>query len=85
MDWTCGCIILVLLIAIGYFFTKKRENYGEMRRVVKIPFNDCAGICKQHYQDCLSRGDDGGWCETRFGDQGCVAECYYSNYHRLPG
>lgn len=80
------CIIVLALIAIFAFcfVAPKREGYGQLRSVKKIPFSNCADICNQYYRKCVQDdpdGDHSGWCETRFGDA-CVSECYYSNYHR---
>ena len=77
-------IIGALLAVLFLIFRDKREGYGQMRSIKKIPFSDCARICNQYYRKCIEDDPDrgqSGWCEARFGDA-CRSECYYSNYHR---
>ena len=87
MDQQTGTWIAigVVMLAIIYLLAYRKEGYGQMKHIVKIPFNNCVNICKQYYDDCMKRdtySDGGGWCEARFKDA-CTAECYYSNYQRL--
>ena len=85
MDQTLIAVLVVVAIVIIYGLTRYREGYGQMKHIVKIPFNNCINICNQYYEDCLKHnpyGDEGGWCEARFKDA-CTSECYYSNYQRL--
>ncbi len=70
-----------------FSFTGSKEYYGgQIKKIRKIPFNDCARICNTYLQDCLSKYqyNDAGWCQQRFGEHGtCVSECYYSNFQRM--
>lgn len=77
-------VVLVLLVCLLY---RTQENYGgKVKKIRKIPFNECARICSTYYESCIrdGRGEDAGFCHERFGQNGtCVKECYYSNYHRM--
>jgi len=84
-------IAIAILSAIGvgvvvYYLLKcKKENYGAMKNVKHIPFNDCRRICEGYYNKCVSDfiDADPSFCEKRL--NGCTAECYYTPYHRLQG
>jgi hypothetical protein len=75
----------VFILMYSLLWTK--ENYGgKVKKIRRIPFNDCARICEGYKRDCLSKysGTDAGWCHERFGPQGtCVSECYYSYSQRM--
>lgn len=76
-------VFLIIGAMVAYLLWSKKEGYGQMKHIVKIPFTNCVDICDQYYKDCLAKqGDESGWCEARFKDA-CTYECYYSNYHRL--
>jgi len=77
--------VVLILILVTCIPRKGVEHYGQMKKIGKIPFTDCQRICGQYYRKCLQddiHNVNAGWCERRFGD-GCVMECYYSNYHRM--
>jgi hypothetical protein len=78
-------ILLLLLLLFSYAGAK--EYYGgKIKKIRRIPFNDCVRICGTYLTDCLSKygANDAGWCYERFGMQGaCVAECAYSSHHRM--
>lgn len=81
------CLILVVAVILFCILYRPIENYGgQVKKIRKIPFNECARICSTYYESCVreSRGEDAGFCYERFGPNGhCVAECYYSNYQRM--
>ncbi len=62
-----------------------KENYGEMKNIRQIPFNDCRRICETYHSKCVSDFIDADptWCDRRL--EACTAECYYTPYHQLPG
>lgn len=78
-----GCIVLIALLS----FVSTKEYYGgKIKKIRKIPFNECARICETYRVSCLRDGreEDAGFCNERFGPGGfCVQECYYSNYQRM--
>lgn len=84
-------VILVLFAVIGllalFVSYGSRECYGgKIKKIRKIPFNDCVRIAKTYHDACVasSRGEDAGFCDRRFGPNGTmVQECYYSNYQRM--
>ena len=79
-----GCIVLIFLYIC---MSKTRENYGgKVKKIRKIPFNDCVRIINTYLVRCLedNKYGDPGFCYERFGPRGtAIQECYYSNYHRV--
>lgn len=78
-------IIVLLLIAILLILNNKRiEGYGgPVKRIRRIPKNDCYGICKQYYNDCMRMYShiDSNFCLTKLNN--CIKSCYYSDFQRL--
>lgn len=78
---------VTILFLLLFSFTSTKEYYGgQIKKIRKIPFNDCERICKTYLADCLKKysNTDPGWCHERFGTFGsCVSECYYSNFQRM--
>ena len=81
------CLIILAIAILFLVFYRPIEKYGgQIKKIRKIPFNECARICSTYYQSCIesSRGEDAGFCYERFGPRGtCESECYYSNYQRM--
>ncbi len=69
-------------IIAAYLIRRKKEGYGAMKKISKIPFNDCRRICEGYHRKCVSdfRDADVSFCDKRL--NGCTAECYYTPYHR---
>jgi hypothetical protein len=79
------CMVVALALFLIFFVTRRKERYGgPVKKVRKIPFNDCKMICESYYNKCVRdfANADPGFCEERF-RQACVSECYYSNYQRM--
>ena len=80
------CILILAAAALFLCFKTKEYYGGQIKKIRKIPFNDCARICNTYLQDCIKKynNTDAGWCYERFGPMGtCVSECYYSNHQRM--
>lgn len=80
---------IVIAAAAGTFLIwmaiNKRENYGAMKNIKQIPFNDCSRLCEGYRNKCASDfiDADPSWCDRKY--EACVAECYYTPYHQLQG
>lgn len=81
------CLIIIIAVVLFWILYRPIEKYGgQIKKIRKIPFNECARICSTYYESCInsSRGEDAGFCYERFGPRGtCILECGYSNYQRL--
>ena len=77
-------LLLAAIVLFVFFTASRKERYGPVKDIKRIPFNDCKNICEGYYQKCVAdnRLSDAGWCEAQF-RRACVNECYYSNYHRM--
>lgn len=78
-------VIIVMLVSTWPIRSDYTEDYGgPIKNIKRIPFNNCSLICNGYYKKCLDEygGNDAGWCAEQFSDA-CVAECKYTDYHRL--
>lgn len=80
-------IILVVVVSVCILSLVGTKEYygGKVKKITKIPFNDCVRICKTYLSACLedNKYADPGGCYRRFGTGGtCETECVYSNYQR---
>jgi hypothetical protein len=98
MKWDWRLVALAGIgagLVVYYFFnitSKKAMNFvhgrerfgGVIKGIRHIPFNDCKRICGTYYDKCVqdNKDADPGWCEEQFLNA-CVAECYYTPYHRI--
>lgn len=76
------------LIAGSFFlwlFYNKREHYGAMKNIKKIPFNDCVALCNGLNRKCALDNveADPSWCDRL--NEACESQCYYTSYHQLQG
>jgi len=80
-----GILVIILLIFLLFRRkNKKIENFGPVKTIRRIPKNDCYRLCGQYYMQCMGtvRGEvDADGCAIR--RRNCMAECNYSDYHRL--
>lgn len=74
---------IILLFVLLTPNTYLMENYGgPIKNVRKIPLNDCNISCQREYEICTDRYPSNfGVCSDR--REGCLGQCYYSNYQRL--
>jgi len=82
-------ILISAALVAGAFLTwlvlKKKENYGAMKNIRQIPFNDCRRICEGYRNKCAYdfKDADPSWCDRRL--DACTSECYYTPYHQMQG
>lgn len=78
-----GLIVLLAVILVPLIVWWKRdvEKYGgPVKRIRNIPASECETVCRGHYHNMISSGraDE---AATRY--RNCIAECKYSDFHRL--
>lgn len=79
-----GILLIILLIFLLFKRKNNIENFGPVKTIRRIPKNDCYRLCGQYYMQCMGtvRGEiDADSCAIR--RRNCIAECNYSDYHRL--
>jgi len=79
---------VVITGALVWWYLRRgeaREGYGAMKNAQKIPFNDCARMCKQYRDHCVRDfiDADPSWCDRR--EEACQNECYYAPIMQLSG
>ena len=80
-------VIIVLIFVLWFSIPSSRENYGgKIKRIRRIPKENCYRICGQYYEDCIAphfqgRYIDFGDCQRR--RDNCIAVCNYSDFQRL--
>ena len=83
--WGAVILSMVVIVVLVSSWPLSKEGYGgPIKNIKRIPFKNCQLICNGYYQKCLDDygGNDAGWCAEQFSDA-CVAECKYTDYHRL--
>lgn len=78
-----GIMIAICVIVWCFFGKSKKENYGPVKNLKRVPKNNCYEGCKQYYTGCMARYQyvDASDCWRRF-DQ-CINACNYSDFHRM--
>jgi hypothetical protein len=87
---TTLCLVVLIVIFLVCAWSSReyfRENYGgPIKRLRRIPKNDCYRICGQHYTACMApyyqgRLVDAEMCQRR--RDNCISVCNYSDFQRL--
>jgi len=84
-----GLLALIIFLVMYAWNNREqnREGYGgPIKRIRRIPKEDCYAICGQYYNDCMAPHYQGRYID--FGDchrrrDNCISVCNYSDFHRL--
>ena len=82
-----GVFIAIFFVAYSWNMQNRCEKYGgPVKKLRRIPKEDCYAICGQYYNHCMApyyqgRYIDAGACQRRRNN--CIAVCNYSDFHRL--
>lgn len=79
-------LILIIVVVIGVILLckPKIEGYGgPLKRIHRIPKNQCYALCGQTYRRCMEENQyiNAGTCDSLY--KNCVAVCNYSDFQRL--
>lgn len=74
-------IIVLFVGGVFYIYRKRREGYGPIKEVSKLPKGICNDMCGRFYQRCLLDNPlNARMCQDKY--MGCIGECQNSFMHR---
>ena len=76
-------VIVVAIIAILVFTcSSKKENYGPMKHITRIPKSACRDICLQHYHREMAEFGhlNADWVNKKY--HSCINVCEMSSHFR---
>ncbi len=78
--WIIAVVIIVFLILTC---SSKKEKFGPVKNIQRIPLNNCYTICDQYWDRCMREFSNvpGNWCNTRY--HSCINICNHSNHFAL--
>ena len=75
-------IVVTVVVFLVFMCSSKKEHYGPIKNITRIPTNNCKDICLQHYRREMAEFGhlNADWIAKKY--HSCINVCNHTNHFR---